>query len=170
VKRLKFKKAEIKDIPQIMEIITAAQEYLKEQKIDQWQNNYPNPESLKKDIQNKRSYLIKIDDKIAATAAIIFGNDPTYDYIEDGEWLSSGDYGVIHRVAVAENYKGQGIISEIFSQTYKLAASKDISSIRIDTHPDNNAMQRAIAKEGFNYCGIIYTEAGSKRLAYEKLL
>jgi ribosomal protein S18 acetylase RimI-like enzyme len=153
-----------------MEIIRSAQKYFKKQGIDQWQNNYPNPVSLKEDIKNENSYIIKIEDKIAATAAIIFGDDPTYDYIEDGEWLSDSNYGAIHRAAVAEEYKGQGIVSEIFNQCYKLAEAKEISSIRIDTHPDNIAMQRAIQKEEFNYCGIIYTEDGSKRLAYEKLL
>jgi len=167
---MEFRQAEMKDIPQIMEIIQAAQQYLKEEGIDQWQNNYPNPESLKADIINNNSYLIEDRDKIIATAAVIFGDDPTYSYIEDGEWLSSGNYGVIHRAAVAENYKGQGIVSEIFAQTYKLAAEKGITSIRIDTHPENIAMQRAIKKEGFQYCGIIYTADDSKRFAYEKLI
>ncbi|PTX17456.1 L-amino acid N-acyltransferase YncA [Halanaerobium congolense] len=167
---MEFRQAEMKDIPQIMEIIQAAQQYLKEEGIDQWQNNYPNPESLKADIINKNSYLIEDKDKIIATAAVIFGDDPTYSYIEGGKWLSSGNYGVIHRAAVAENYKGQGIVSEIFAQTYKLAAAKGITSIRIDTHSENKAMQRVIKKEGFQYCGIIYTEDNSKRFAYEKLI
>jgi RimJ/RimL family protein N-acetyltransferase len=169
---MEFKQAEMKDIPQIMEIIQAAQKYLKQNGIDQWQNNYPNPDSLKEDIKNNNSYLIKDGDKIAATAAIIFADDPTYSYIEDGQWLSSGpgNYGVIHRAAVAEAYKGRGIVSEIFAQTYKMAAADGITSIRIDTHPKNKAMQRAIEKEGFKYCGIIYTEDNSKRYAYEKLI
>jgi RimJ/RimL family protein N-acetyltransferase len=167
---MEFKQAEIKDIPQIMEIIQAAQQYLKQNGIDQWQNNYPNPDSLKEDITNNNSYLIKDGDKVVATAAIIFGDDPTYSYIENGEWISKGNYGVIHRAAVAEAYKGQGIVSEIFAQTYKLAAAEGITSIRIDTHPKNKAMQRAIEKEGFKYCGIIYTEDDSKRFAYEKLI
>lgn len=167
---MEFRQAEMKDIPQIMEIIQAAQQYLKQEGIDQWQNNYPNPDSLKEDITNNNSYLIKDRDKIVATAAIIFGDDPTYSYIEGGKWISKGNYGVVHRAAVAETYKGQGIISKIFVQTYQLAAADGITSIRIDTHPNNKAMQRAIEKEGFKYCGIIYTEDDSKRFAFEKLI
>lgn len=165
-----FRQTKKKDIPQVMEIIKAAKQYLKDKGIDQWQSNYPNQDTLKEDIENNHSYLIQDGDKIAAAAAIIFGDDPTYDYIEAGNWLSSGNYGVIHRAAVKEEYKGQGIISKIFSETYKLAKEKRISSIRIDTHPDNKAMKRAIKKEDFKYCGIIYTENGSKRFAYEKML
>ena len=165
---MNFRKAEIRDIPEIMQIIKAAQKYLKNKGIDQWQNNYPNPDTIKEDIENDNSYLIKIDKKIIATAAIIFGDDPTYHYIEDGAWIADGKYGVIHRAAVAEEYKGQGIMAEIFSQTYRLGKSKNAKSIRIDTHLKNSAMQRAIEKENFEYCGIIYTSDGSKRLAYEK--
>ncbi len=168
---MKFMKAKVKDIPQIMEIIKDAQNYLRENGIDQWQNNYPNPEVLKNDIANGNSYLIKDNSKIIATAAIIFGEDKTYNYIEDGEWITEkGKYGVIHRAAVAEKYKGQGIASIFFKETEKMAAEKDAISIRIDTHQKNNSMQRLIEKEGFKYCGIIYTADGSKRLAYEKLI
>lgn len=167
---MEFKQTEIKDIPQVMEIIRAAKKHLKNKGIDQWQNNYPNSETLKKDIKDNNSYIIKVDDQIIAAAAIIFGDDPTYTYIEAGKWLSSSNYGVIHRAVVAEEYKGRGIASEIFTQTYELAKERGITSIRIDTHPDNIAMKRAIKKEKFNYCGIIYTESGSKRLAYEKIL
>lgn len=167
---MNFRKAENVDIPEIMEIIRSAQNYLKNKGIDQWQNNYPNPETIKEDIENGNSYLIEIKGKIVATAAIIFGEDPTYNYIEDGAWIAETTYGVIHRAAVAEEYKGQGIAAEIFKETYRLARKKNAGSIRIDTHLENYAMQRAIEKENFKYCGIIYTEDGSKRLAYEKII
>ena len=170
MKILEFKQTEVKDIPRIMEIIKAARNYLKSKGIDQWQNNYPNSDTIKKDIENDNSYLIEAEGEITAAAAIIFGDDPTYSYIEDGEWIADGEYGVIHRAVVREDYKGQGIMGKIFKETYRLGRNQKATSIRIDTHPKNSAMQRAIEKEDFNYCGIIYTRGGSKRLAYEKLL
>ncbi|RAK09324.1 acetyltransferase (GNAT) family protein [Halanaerobium saccharolyticum] len=167
---MNFRKAETRDIPEIIKIITAAQNYLSKQGIDQWQNNYPNQETIKEDIKQGNSYLIQQGNKIVATAAIIFAKDPTYDYIENGDWITEGKYGVIHRAAVAAEYKGQAIMAEIFKKTYKLARRENAESIRIDTHPDNFAMHRAIEKESFKYCGIIYTSDGSKRLAYEKVI
>ncbi len=44
-----------------------------------------------------------------------------------------------------------------------------IPHLRIDTHEDNKIMQRAIEKNGFTKCGMIFTEEGSSRIAYEKL-
>lgn len=167
---MKILKTKPEDIPAIMKIIENAKIFLKKEGVDQWQNNYPNKNTLKKDIKNNNSYLIKEGDKVIAAAAIIIADDPTYDYLEAGEWLSSNKYAVIHRAVVADAYKGQGIVSKIFNLSYQLALNKNAGSIRIDTHPDNKAMKKVIAKEGFKYCGVIYTENGSKRDAYEKIL
>ena len=40
--------------------------------------------------------------------------------------------------------------------------------LRIDTHEKNLVMQNLVKKTGFSYCGIIYVDDGTKRLAYEK--
>ena len=44
---MEFRGAVFSDINKIMIIIKQAQEYLKQEGIDQWQNNYPNPEIIK---------------------------------------------------------------------------------------------------------------------------
>ena len=46
-----FRKATETDLNAIMNIISQAQNYLKEQGIDQWQNGYPNRQTIKKDIE-----------------------------------------------------------------------------------------------------------------------
>lgn len=165
-----FRKAVTKDLKEIMPIIKSAQDYLKKNKIDQWQNNYPNLKILKEDIKNNNLYILEINGEIVAVAAIIFAEDPFYNKITDGEWLKNGFYGAIHRAAVAKKFKGQNLISEFFSQTYKMAQNLNADSIRIDTHRDNLAMRKVVEKEGFNYCGIIRVRNGSERLAYEKLI
>ena len=52
----------------------------------------------------------------------------------------------------------------------ELAKEKGVTSIKIDTHEDNEAMRRSLIKNGFDYCGIIYLTDGNPRVAYEKLL
>ena len=39
-----------------------------------------------------------------------------------------------------------------------------------DTHRDNQSMQRMQAKNGFEYCGVIYLEDGAERIAFEKIV
>ena len=40
--------------------------------------------------------------------------------------------------------------------------------MKIDTHRENRVMQKLLEKNGFTYCGIIYAEDGSRRMAYQK--
>ena len=42
-----------------MKIINQGKEKLKNEDIDQWQNGYPNEESIKRDIENSYSYVIE---------------------------------------------------------------------------------------------------------------
>ena len=97
-------KATKKDLTSIMAIIGDAQEYLKDQNIDQWQNDYPNNDIIINDILNKESYLVKSNsDNVIATAMFSTRLEPTYKVI-DGKWMSSNNdrYGVIHRMAIAK--------------------------------------------------------------------
>ena len=57
---MNFRKAENSEISEIMKIIKAAQNYLKKEGIDQWQNNYPNSDTIKKDIDKLIEALYKV--------------------------------------------------------------------------------------------------------------
>jgi ribosomal protein S18 acetylase RimI-like enzyme len=107
---VEFRGAVFSDINKIMIIIKQAQEYLKQEGIDQWQNNYPNPEIIKNDIENKIGYVLVYNENIIGSVAVSFDGEKTYDYIE-GNWLSNNDYAVVHRIAISSEYKGQGFAS-----------------------------------------------------------
>lgn len=167
---MEFRKSAKSDVDGIMNIIKQAQAYFKEQGIDQWQNNYPNYETINNDIDNGISYVLLKDNKIVATAAISFDGEKTYSSIYDGEWLSNGEYAVIHRVAVDNNYKGLGLSSQIIGHVEELCRKNNVHSIKIDTHEDNVSMQRLLNKNDFKYCGKITLEDGAMRIAFEKIL
>ena len=98
--------------------------------------------------------------RIVAYFALLPSPEPTYDVI-DGAWLTDEPYGVIHRMASYPEVHG------IFSTIINYAASR-FAHLRIDTHRDNRIMQHLIEKHGFTYCGIIWLDDGSERLAYER--
>lgn len=167
---MEFRKAFKSDANSIMNIIKQAQDYFKEQGIDQWQNNYPNYEIVCNDIANNYGYVLLKDNIIIGTAAVSFDGEKTYEHIYDGEWISDGEYVVIHRIAIDSKYKGKGLASFILEKVEKICLEKNIHSIKIDTHRENLAMQKLLKKNGFKYCGIIYLEDGSERIAFEKSL
>lgn len=167
---MEFRKSLECDVDKIMLIIKQAQDYFKENNIDQWQNNYPNTETIRNDIRNNESYVLIKDGEIVATTALSFNGDSNYDHIYDGKWLSNDKFAVIHRIAVDNTYKGLGLSSEIIKMVEKICLEKEVHSIKIDTHADNLSMQKLLKKNDFKYCGVIYVSDGTPRVAFEKLL
>lgn len=159
-----------KDIKEMMNIVKQAQEYMRNQKIDQWQNGYPNEEVFLSDISKEMSYVIEEQGKVIGTFAFAVMEDPTYKKIFEGEWKGSKEYAVIHRVAVDNQVKGTGLGGQMVEYAVRECKNQNIDTLRIDTHRDNLSMQRMLLKNGFEERGIIYLESGAKRVAFEKLL
>jgi GNAT superfamily N-acetyltransferase len=166
---MNFRLAEKSDLDKIMEIIEEAKDYLKTLGIDQWQNGYPNEEKILSDIEN-RAFFVLEEEEIMGITFIGITKDPTYDKIYQGEWLSNGDYGVIHRMAVGGKYRKTGTASLLMKYTEEHLRSRNIKSIKVDTHRGNTTMHNFLLKNAYVQCGVIYLEDGNERLAYEKLL
>ena len=129
----------------------------------QWGDEYPAREQLMSDIQRGVSYVVEHNGQPCATFVFIIGEDPTYAYIEDGNWLDDTlPYGTIHRIA--SNGERRGIFNTVLHW-----CSVQCSNIRIDTHQDNKRMIHLIKKANFTHCGIIYTRDNSPRIAYQSL-
>jgi hypothetical protein len=127
----------------------------------QWGDSRPTVESIKADIEKRNSFLVIEDNEICGVFAFIIGDDPTYAIIENGNWLNDKPYGVIHRVA--SNGKCHGIMDFILNH-----CEAQIGNIRIDTHKDNVIMQHILEIHHYTKCGIIYTDDGTQRIAYQK--
>jgi len=169
---MKIQLSTLKNIPKILEIIEDARVYLASQNIDQWQNGYPNREQIEKDILNGESFVvINNENKILATSMFTINKEPTYKIIE-GNWIVDENevYGVIHRMAIKKEFRKFGLATLLFEEFHLQLLEKNIKSLKIDTHEDNIGMQSLIKKLGYNYCGIIYTNFGDKRLAFEKVI
>lgn len=165
---MRLRKSTKNDLKCIMEIINEAKRFLNENKVDQWQQGYPNEESVLEDIGNEYSYVLEENNEIIGTAAISFDGEKTYDTIYEGKWISNGRYAVIHRIAVSKNSKRKEIGTEIIKKAEEICLSKGIKNIKIDTHEDNLTMQKLLEKNNFKYCGVIYLLDKSKRIAFEK--
>ena len=151
------------DLAQIQTVYAAARRFMVASgNPNQWSQSYPSDELLWQDIAKQQLYVEETDGTIHGVFVLAMGEDPTYAYIEGGEWLSDEPYGTIHRIA------SDGSASGFFSRCMAFCESK-ISHLRIDTHHDNAVMQHLAEKVGFHRCGIIYLANGSPRIAYEKM-
>ncbi len=157
------------DINRIMEIVGQAQEYLRTQGVDQWQDGYPNAEAFLDDMEKGMSYVVEEEGEVIGTFAFIVEEDPNYKQIYDGTWEGDEEYAVIHRVAVDNQKKGKGLGGKIVEYAVSECEKCNVTTIRIDTHRDNQSMQRMLLKNGFERRGIIYLESGAERIAFEKI-
>lgn len=155
------RKAELRDLEQIEEIYRHARKFMEENgNPNQWGKTNPPTEQLLQDLDAGDLYVITKNSRIHGVFYFRVGEDPTYTVI-DGAWRSDSPYGTIHRIA------GDG--SGGILHTAVEYGKRYIDHLRIDTHEDNKVMQKAIAKQGFRQCGIIYLADGSSRIAYDLL-
>lgn len=163
-----FRKAEIEDKETIWKIIRQAILRRKADGSDQWQDGYPNEQSIENDIANRAGFVLTKSETVIGYCAAIVNFEPAYDTII-GKWLTDSDFVVIHRIAIDENFLGQGLSKVIIEHVENYAKEQNIFSVKVDTNFDNHAMMKIFDRMGYQYCGEVYLR-GNARRAYEKVL
>ena len=163
--RIRLSKEE--DLAVIMDIYAYARDFMAaHDNPNQWgPNKWPPEELIREDIRQGHSYVCENNGRVAGVFFYNYGVDvePTYEVIEDGDWIGSGPYGVIHRIAGDGSVKGIGTFCINW-------AYEQCGHLRIDTHEDNYVMQNLLKKLGFERCGIIHiVEGNAPRIAFEKI-
>lgn len=151
-----LRKAEPSDLPDILAIIEDGRRTLQKSGIPQWQNgDGPNQEILAKDIDQQTCYILMVEDALAGVGVLCSEIDPAYEAIFNGSWQphSQTTYTAIHRVALKSSFQGQGLALVLLRSLVTAARLQGATDIRIDTHPQNFAMQHLIKKAGFVYQG-----------------
>ena len=166
--KYQFRKAQIDEIIPIWDILTQAILRRKEDGSEQWQDGYPNPEVIQKDIQKEAAYVLTEGETIIGYCAVIINDEPEYSKIE-GTWLTNDDFVVFHRLAISSTYLGKGLAKIMIGFIENFAANNTIFSVKADTNFDNLAMLKIFEKLGYSYCGEVYFR-GSSRKAFEKVL
>lgn len=170
---MRFIIAKTEHLEGMCRITNEAKAQLKRLGLDQWQKGYPSREVWEEDIENQCTWLAIEEDKILGVFAFQTTPDVSYGEIE-GKWLTDGEYASMHRVCVSDDSKGKGVAGKMFAYGFEMAKKLGFSAMRIDTHPGNLPMQRALGKAGFKACGTIYLkggcEDGDPRIAFEKIL
>ena len=158
-----IRRARQTDFSRVCEIYAIARAFMaKTGNATQWGDSFPPEELLREDIRLGRLYVVEEEGTVHGAFAFLLGEDPTYQVIEGGAWKSAAPYGTLHRVA------GSGEVRGLFGQMVDYAWGV-IPHLRIDTHENNAVMRHLVAKHGFQRCGVIYTDDGTPRIAFERI-
>lgn len=157
--------AEASDTEAILAVMKAARGIMRSSgNLHQWGDSYPSAEAIDADRERNGGFVVVDDGRITGYFAFLPSPEPTYSYIEGGDWLDDSlPYHVIHRIASVPEAHG------IFNDMLAWCSERE-ANIRIDTHRDNRIMQHLLSKHGFAYCGIIYLASGDERLAYQRII
>ena len=156
-----IRKARKSDIDRIMPVYEKARAFMRKTgNTTQWVNGYPQRELIEQDIETGQFFVCcDSAENLCGCFAFVAGPDPTYSYIEDGQWSWDESYMVIHRLA--SDGSVQGVADACFSWCLE-----QHPFLRADTHADNKVMQHILVKNGFIRNGIIYVADGTPRIAY----
>ncbi len=157
----------------------------------QWNDGYPDRETIVQDIKEQKGYLLRIDGRVAAYACITLDGEAAYEERNGflGQWLppsgmvphitsdspslshrfkGRAQYVTIHRSAVALDFRGRGLSKLLFWHAECLARYYFKNSVRFDTNYDNSAMLHLGRKLGYTRTGLCQYQKG-ERICFEKL-
>lgn len=165
---IELKLANREEAKMCLSFIEDAKAFQREQGIVQWTEDYPNIETVLRDIELLRGYTITDDGVPFGYVCVDFGGEKSYDRV-DGEWKTSGKYGVIHRLAFGKESRGKGATKAVFELIRKLCRNESAVSIRVDTGSENKLVQHIFEREGFEKIGTL-TWPGQLNFVYEYVL
>ena len=163
---LTFRIANESDRESILEIYIEGSNALKEDGVDQWQDEYV---PSFKDIDEHLGidlYVLEYHKRVVSTVCLVEGIDEDYENIK-GKWNTSIPYISIHKVATSNAYKNQYFAKKMMCYVKNFALRKKCD-LRIDTHKDNIKMKNFIISCGYKYTGEVILQGKLERLAYDK--
>lgn len=166
---LLFRRAAKHDEDRAWEIILQAKAQMARLGSTQWDENYPSRDLIAQDIANDEGFVLEKNGRVVAYGVVSFSGEPVYEQLAD-KWSSNLPYLVVHRLAVADEAKRQGIARCFMLEAEKEACRRGIYHFRVDTNYDNTYMLRLIENLGFEYRGECTYRGGCVRKAFEKAL
>lgn len=149
-----IRKAFPKDLNEIKKLTEACAIALQQQKIFQWNENYPSREKLQNDILKEQLYVYKEQESIIAIIVLTPKMDSVYENIN---WLSKTDKNLyVHRLATHPNFWGKGYARKMMDFAEEFARKNNFTSIRLDTFSQNKRNHRFYEVRGYIRLGDVY--------------
>lgn len=160
---------DIKDLPEIIKLVSVCSEKMQMEGNFQWYEEYPTPEILSKDIKNGTFFIVLENNKIIGILALTYEEEPQY---KDIQWKDEKGRALeLHRMGVHPKWQGSGIGKALFDFAEKFAKKNGYTSIRLDTYCENKRMIELVELRGYNRTGeVFFPPLTPPFYCYEKLL
>lgn len=148
------------ELKEILALTRACGLHMRENGIDQWDENYPDIDSLRNDVE--RNTLFAYREHGVVLGIVVLNEDQDEEYAEINWSTSEQDRNlVVHRLAVHPDHQGKGIARKLMDFSEEFARKQGYNAIRLDTFSQNPRNQKFYRTRG-------YSELGSVFLKYKK--
>jgi len=146
---------QLSEVDEIIQLTKACAKNLREQGIDQWDENYPAKSIIENDILSGTLFTFKVENEILG---IIVLNETQDDEYQELNWLTSALHRsiVVHRLAVKPKHQGKGIAQKLMAFGEEHAWKNDYNSIRLDTFSQNPRNQQFYLKRNYKFIGEVF--------------
>ena len=118
-----------------------------------WSSLHPSDQSIVGSVKAGELYVCIEGDTVLG--AVVLSEDPE-GYYESGDWsreLKTGEYLVIHALAVDPSFAHKGIGAFMVEQSIEIARKGGYQALRLDVVPENIPAERLYEKLGFSFAG-----------------
>lgn len=163
-----IRNAVVSDLEQIMKIVEAAKSDMHSYQNYQWDESYPKEKDFMQDVAEGTLFVYEVKGSIGGVVCI--NKDEPEEY-KNAAWSMSGEAFVIHRLAVSNQFRGQGIGCKLIDYAEFLGREHNIKHIKTDTNSINLKAQSLLKKCGYSFVGEIGLSGHEGRFyCYDKVL
>lgn len=145
-----IRKAEVKDLDRIMEIIKATIAEMKVYGNTQWDENYPQKNDFIGDVEGGSLYVSEENGELYG---FICANFIEPDEYKDIKWASDEKCLILHRMSINPKYRNQGTATKLIEFAEKTARENGVNYIKTDTYSVNKKMNTLLLKLGYIHRG-----------------
>ena len=159
------------EIDVILQLTRDCGKHLRDNGIDQWDENYPDRETILQDLDTKTLFVYREGEELLGIVVLNEFQDEEYAEIN---WSTSTDDKniVVHRLAVRPDQQGKGIGRKLMDFAEQWSRENKYDAIRLDTYSQNPRNQRFYTKRGYTDLGPVYLKYKKEHpyYCYELLL
>lgn len=159
------------EIDAIIALTKRCGSHLREHGIDQWDENYPDRDSIERDLKTQTLFAFREGETLLGIVVLNETQDEEYAEID---WLTDDASRnlIVHRLAVNPSHQGKGIARKLMDFAEDYAREHQYDSIRLDTFSQNPRNQRFYLNRGYADLGPVFLKYKKEHpyYCYELLL
>ena len=166
----KIELAKINDLDRVKNIANDCALEMMSRGIFQWDENYPNIEIFKKDIDNQNLYVYREKSIVLGCIMLSLSKDEVYDNVK---WLTKDEKNLyVHRLAVDPKYQKKGIGKLLMDFAEEYGQKNGLKSVRLDTFSKNDRNNKFYRSRNYIQLDDVYFPNQSEFPfhCYEKIL